>query len=225
MTDRTENMSSEDHDDYELNNKQGAYYELPEDEGEDPGKPDNGGNRLKYLKMLFNMLTVPRRGWREIRRSHMTGEEACRGIFYPMTGLASLSNFANLFFDPERTITQEVINALLTFTSFFFSYFLVFFFGKILLRGKGPEILTSDFGKAFTAYSLSSLALFYTLYALLPMLEPILVLLPLWTIFAITRGIKVLRIPEPDRTSATVWLSLLIVGLPLAVGYLFDMML
>ncbi len=216
-------MSSEDGEDYD---RDGAYYEIedpdePEENRREPKEPKNVGI-VKYLKLLIKILISPRVGWKEVRRLRINGDEACRNLFYPMVGLAACANFMNLAFDPERTVTQEVVNALLTFASFFFGYFLVFPFARLLLKGEGAEVVSTGFGKSFVAFSMSTLALFYILYCLLPMLEPIVVMLPLWTIFAITRGIKMLRIPEEDQTSATVWLSLLIVGLPIGVGYIFS---
>lgn len=174
------------------------------------------------LRLMISILVSPRMGWRKIKNLNISADEACRGLFYPLTALAAASNFMNPVFDPEYTVTQGVIAALETFSSFFFSFFLVFLFGRMLLRGEGATVIQSDFGKTFTAFSMSTLTVFYILYSVLPMLEPIIVLLPLWTIFSITRGIKVLRIPEADRTSATVWLSVLIVGLPVGVSYMFS---
>lgn len=215
-----EEMSSEDPQDYDDDR---AYYEIPDEEVDKP--KNDGEGPLKFVKLLFKLLISPRVGWRNVRRSHLTGDRTCRGIFYPLVALASASNFVNLAFDPELTITEEIINGIVTFASFFFSYFLVFPLGRLLLKGTGAEIIGTEFGKTFIAFAMSTLALFYILYELLPMIEPIIVLLPLWTIFVITRGIKILRIPEDDQTSATVWLSLLIVGLPVGVGYFFDLIL
>ncbi len=223
-----ETMSSEDG---EADSESTVEYSFEDQEpggGTEPGNEPRGPRNpglLTYIRLIVRLLISPRAGWRKIWRMHISSDAVCRGLFYPLVALASLSNFTGLWFDPEMSVSQGLVNALTTFSAFFFGYFLVFLFGKMLLKGKGAEVLQSDFGKTFVAFSMSTLALFFILYSLLPMLEPIIVLLPLWTIFAITRGIKILRIPEEDQTSATVWLSLLIVGLPVATGYIFSLIL
>lgn len=214
-------MSSEDPMDAE---ESGAYYEIPEDdeEGEEKPKRKEGPN---YFRLLFKLLISPRVGWRDIRRARLTPDQTCRNLFYPLIALASASNFVSMIYDAERTVTGELIQAIVTFASFFFAYFLVFPFSRLLLKEKSSQLVYSDFGKTFVAFAISTLCLFFVFYMVLPMLEPIIVLLPLWTVFVITRGLKILRIPQEEDTGATVWLSLLIVGLPIGIGYIFELIL
>lgn len=219
-------MSSSDNRDPEYDlGEGGAYYEIEDDDKEPKNEGPKKSGFVELFRLMIRLLISPRVGWKEIRRRHLSGDLTCRFLLYPLIGLASVVNFINLWYDPELTVTDEVIKAVVTFASLFFAYFLVFPSGRLLLKGKGAEVISTEFGKTFVAFAMSTLSLFYVCYTLFPMLEPIMVMLPLWTIYAITRGIKILRIPERDETSATVWLSILIVGLPVVVGYIFGIML
>lgn len=217
-TNNIDQISSDDNEEFDNG---GAYYEIQDNDEDKEKKSRKPG----FIKLFIKLLISPRVGWRDIRRAHLTGEETCRGLFYPFIALASIVNFANLLYVPEKTVSGELINAVITFASFFFSYFLIFPFSGLLLKGKSSETMRTEFGKSFVAFAMSTLCLFYILYVLLPMLEPILLLIPLWTIFIITRGIKILRIPSEEDTRATIWLSLLIVGLPVGLAYLFILIL
>lgn len=197
---------------------------------ENSAQPDNGGhnNRKRHrnpILLLLNMMVSPRVGWRAIKRARLTPEQACAKLFYPAIGLASISNFAHLLYATGDSLVEELTNAIITFSSFFFAYYLLFIFAKLLLKKASAEIITDSFGKVFVAFSSATLCLFYILYCCLPMLEPLIVLFPLWTVFVIFRGIRILRIPKNEESGAAVRLSVLIVGLPIGVGYLFSLIL
>lgn len=109
---------------------------------------------------------------------------------------------------------------LVTFCGFFFSYFLTLIFIKFLLPANCRDIFDTNFGKNYIATAMTSLALFDSLCLALPMLEPILVFLPVWTIFSICRGVKILGVPERHRAQTATIVSMLTLGLPWAMDWL-----
>lgn len=212
-----------------------SEYVLPEEEDEemedeeginpagslDSTGGDGGGNPVAIL-LMFRTLLTPVDGWKALKRVHFSPDKFASACFYPLTALASVSQFAELLYGADTPLSTLIVSALRVFMSFFLGYFLILLVGKVLIKGS-KSVFDSEFGKIFVMDSLSSLAVFYSLILFLPMLEPVLVFLPLWTIYAICRGVRFLRLPSDSVTIATCLLSLIIIGMPLVVGWLFSL--
>ncbi len=83
-----------------------------------------------------------------------------------------------------------------------------------MLPSKSRDIIKKDIGKQFVMLAMSSLAIFWIFIQIMPMLEPVLVFLPLWTIYLIYKGVRILRVPEEVENSTTGLLCMLIIGIP-----------
>ncbi len=162
--------------------------------------------------MLFRILMTGTAGWKDLRRSRITPERAAAGCFYPLLALASVCRFANWFYLPEFDLSSTLVSAASFFASFFFSYFAV----QVVCKWIFPHVVKAKtetpFFKLMVQYALSSLALFSIPAEILPMLEPVTVLLPIWTAFIITKGIRFLRLPEKyvNRCMAIIVLSVIV---------------
>jgi hypothetical protein len=66
----------------------------------------------------------------------------------------------------------------------------------------------------------STLLLFRILLNLLPMLGPVLVFLPIWTIYLVVRGARILRVPKDRETSMAGLISLYVIAAPLFCAWL-----
>ncbi len=198
-------------DDLDLNtedpiNSEGA----PNSEPDSPKEHSKHHNR-PFL-MLFRILMTGTAGWKDLRRSRISPEQAASGCFYPLLALASVCRFANWFYLPEFDLASTLVSAASFFASFFFSYFAV----QVVCKWLFPHVVKAKtetpFFKLLVQYALSSLALFSIPAEILPMLEPVTVLLPIWTAFIITKGIRFLRLPEKyvNRCMATIVLSVIV---------------
>lgn len=199
------------------------------DDGDEPGKyPDPVGPRRKEagrwypLSLMFKVLFNPVEGWKALNRhKSLTPEVMARRCFFPMAALAAVSAFSVFIYGFDPSVEQAVVKATVSFITFFLGYYSILFCGRILL---GPEVgsrLDDRYGRGLVMLSLSTLALFSSINRWMPMLEPVLVFLPLWTIYTVTRGVKYLRAPAGRATRVTVIVVALIIGMPLVINWIF----
>ncbi len=169
-------------------------------------------HHYKPFLMLFRILMTGTAGWKDLRRSRVSPEQAAAGCFYPLLALASVCRFANWFYLPEFDLSSTLVSAASFFASFFFSYFAVQVVCKWIFPIVAKAKTETPFFKLLIQYALSSLALFSIPAEILPMLEPVTVLLPIWTAFIITKGIRFLRLPEKyvNRCMAIIVLSVIV---------------
>lgn len=165
------------------------------------------------------MLT-PVEGWKALKRARLKPERFAERCFYPLIALAALSEGSSLFYEANISFADWAKNGLSTFITFFFGYFSILMVGGSVLPKKSREFIHKDIGKEFVMLTLSTMALFWSVIQIIPMLEPVLVFLPLWTIYLIFKGVRVLRIPPEVQNSTTGWLCLLIIGAPLFWNWL-----
>lgn len=185
------------------------------DTDEDPEKKPSA------LRLLFDMMFGPTEGWKKIRRARFTPEEVARNLLYPLTALASVSVFAEYIYGSNEPLNATLIKALTVFISFFFGYFLILLMERVIFPKHVVESTTSDYGKIFTMYLLSTLTLFFVVASLIPMLEAVWDFLPLWTIFAASKGTRYFHFPDNRKTMMTVIVSVLSVLSPVAIYMLF----
>lgn len=180
----------------------------------------NGG--VSVFGLLLKTMFNPVEGWKSIRRHKITPEEAQKECFYPLLALYSLSKFAILAYSARADLSEVVVDAVTSFVSFFFGYFLIVMLLRHVLPKQVAEEFDTDFGKTLVVISLSSLCLFFILTELLPMLWAVLIFLPLWTVYMICRSTKFFKIPE-DRQIMTVGLmNLIIIGMPTLLEWVFS---
>ena len=81
--------------------------------------------------------------------------------------------------------------------------------------------MKEDIGKQLVMVGMSTLALFSSIIQFLPMIEPVLVFLPIWTIYIIFKGVRIIRVPDDVENSTTGYLCLLIILTPIFWNWLF----
>lgn len=191
-------------------------YSLEDEEPEDPPHP-------AAWKLMLRMMFNPVEGWKNIRRANTSVDDVAKECFYPMTGLAALSCFAECFWRKNIGMNLATINALKTFVAFFFGNYLVLLLIKWLFPADVKDSADSDFGKKYVMYNMSTLALFYILYNILPMVAPVLVFLPIWTIYLVLRGSRFFMFPVEKASLLRTLLCIFIISVPVAVYWTFDL--
>ena len=197
----------------------------PETDAEEPVSPDNPEppkpSRPSAIALMIKILLTPIEGWKALRRARLKTDDVAASCFYPLLALAALSKFSLFFYEANMTLADVAKAGLVAFVTFFFGYFLVLFFAGFLLPRQSREALKNEFGKQFVLMSMSTYVLFYILMVLLPMLDPVLVFLPGWTIYCIYRGVRFLRVPK-EKESATIGIMcLLVIGCPILCNWIF----
>ncbi|MDE6549682.1 MAG: hypothetical protein K2L22_11860 [Muribaculaceae bacterium] len=166
----------------------------------------------KPIFLLFGILMTGTAGWKDLRRSRLKPEQTAAGCFYPLVALASVCRFADWFYLPEFDLSSTLVSAASVFASFFFSFFAVQVVCRWLFPFAAKSKTETPFFKLMVQYALASLALFWIPGELMPILEPLTVLLPIWTAFIITKGIRFLRLPEKclNRCMTTIVLTVIV---------------
>lgn len=228
-------MSYDDNDKplYNIDDEEAPLYKIDDEtldeESGEPGdndyEPDDEEEKQEKhpspIAVLFKTMFTPVEGWKSLKRSGFKTDEFASRCFYPIIALAAISDVASMFYEANVTFADWAMDGLSTFIMFFFGYFTVLFFSGFVLPSRSRDILKKDIGRQFVMLAMSTLALFWIAIQLLPMLEPILVFLPLWTIYLVFKGVKILRVPEDVKTSTVGLLCMLIIGVPFLWNWLF----
>lgn len=211
-------------------------YVFVDDEDDEEEDPDLDDSSMNYSQMVINneefetlqedskgvstfillleLLANPIEGWKKIRRKRISVDNTQQNCFYPLLAIMSISHFATLFYSSRVELSQIVIEAFISFVGYFAGYFCIILLLKLLLPKDASKSVDTDFGKVFVIFNLSSLCLFFTAMELLPMLWPVLIFLPLWTVYVICRGTRFFRFPENKTIVCIGLMCLLIIGVP-----------
>ena len=166
-------------------------------------KQENPKHRSPFM-LLIDILFTGTAGWKRLRRARLTPEQTAAGCFYPILALAAICRFADWFYLPEFDLATTLVQAASIFASFFFSYFAAQVICKCFFPAEAKPKADSAYFKLVVQYALASLALFWIPAEVLPVLEPITVFLPIWTVFIITKGVRFLRLPENHKNRCMV---------------------
>lgn len=196
-----------------------ASYSLEEEE-----EAEDNNNRLSKknkssLGLLFKIMFNPVEGWKDLRRSGMKLEALQSGCFYPLLALLAISEFADFFYQVNVDLSQVVTKGVVIFVAFFFGYFSIPIILNWVLPKDMMEKFDSLFGKEYVMISLSTLAIFYMLTNLLPMLWPILIFLPIWTFYLMFKGVRFFKFAPRQEMKFFIYSSFAVVGVPLFIEW------
>lgn len=210
---------------YSLEDEDTGIPGTPPEEPEKENPPEKDGQTPSCFRLLLSMMVNPIEGWKEIRRNDINSDEVAKNCFFPIAALSAASCFMQLFYNASSSPETCLISGIKIFMALFFGNFLTILLFKIGLPKEYRNIGDSNFGKIFVMYNLSTLGLFYILYELLPMLGPVLVFLPLWTIYLTMRGCRFFRFTEEKGSLLKTLICLFLLGAPIAVYWAFDILL
>lgn len=185
---------------------------------ERPEKPKNAS----AIGLLFDILFTGSAGWKRLRRTRLTPEKTAAGCFYPLLAVAAASRFADWFYIPEFNLPHTLVQAVSIFASFFFSYFTAQVLCRWFLPSEAKGKTETSYFKLLVQYSLASLALFMIPAEIFPIIEPLTVFLPIWTVFIITKGVRFLRFPTHQANRCMVTTVLSTVASPYVFMWIFD---
>lgn len=205
---------------YKIEEEPDSLYNL-EEEDLDDRQQDKKPVIKSPMTVLFKIMFTPVEGWKALKRAKFKTDLVASGCFYPLIALAAICNIAKMFYESDYSFTDWAKEGLTTFITFFFGYFTVILIGGIILPRKSRGLMKEDIGRQLVMFCMSTLALFSAFTEFLPMIEPVLVFLPIWTIYLIFKGVRVIRVPYEVENSTTGYLCLLIILAPLFWNWLF----
>lgn len=208
-----------------LNGNSGPDYHRDDDDDDDneeDGENESDNRKPSPFVTMLKILFSPVEGWKSLKRTVVSPDSFASGCFYPLVALASVSVFFSKFYGADDSLQSMLTNALVVFISFFMGYFCILLLCGIVLPKECRKRIDTHFGKKYVMAALSSLALFFAIFSALPMLEPVLVFLPLWTLFCVCRGVRFLRVPKDREMVVSTVLCALILGAPIALAWLFS---
>lgn len=191
-------------------------YVLEDTEETSPGQP---GNRKSPFLLLLEILFNPVVGWKSLRRAKITAETMQSECFYPLIAILAVSEFAQLFYSSSVTLSEVLIDAVVSFVSFFAGYYCIMLALELFLPKEAWVRFNTEFGKVFVLIALSTLCLFFIAIELLPILWSLLIFLPLWTVYVICRGVRFFIFPENCKLRSTIILCLLTIGVPSLIDW------
>lgn len=218
-------MSIEDNENYyileeEETDKSPLNFAAYNDEERKEDEKENlKGKKTSPFALLLQIMFNPVQGWKTLRRSKINIEALQSGCFYPLLALLALSNFADLFYSVNTSLSQIITQAVVSFVAFFFGFFCV----QMILNWTLPKdlaiYLEEKFGKEFLMIALSTLALFAIIRNIVPMLWPILIFLPIWTLYLMYKGIRFFKMPSNEEMKFFVLSGASVIAVPLIIEW------
>lgn len=200
-----------------------ASYNLEEEEPTDTGAQNSSQEKeISATGLMLRIMTNPVEGWKKLRRSKVSLESLQAGCFYPLLALVALSRFAEFFYSVNITLKQVVTQAVVSFVAYFFGFYCVQMIMSWVLPKDMVEKFDTDYGKKYILMSMSTLALFSILTNLLPMIGPILIFLPLWTLYIMFKGVRFFKFAQNQEMKFYVYVASATIGMPLIVEWILD---
>lgn len=204
-------------DDFDNSGLNYATYSIEESEEKNQIKQKNVKPFYSLLKIMFS----PIEGWKTLRRQNAIPEEMLNGCYYPILALMASSFFLLLFYYPSYSLTTVITKAIICFVAYFFGYFAILLIFKLILSKRTKHNFETNFGKSFVIISLSTLAVFKIMSNIIPVLWPLLIFMPIWTVYLMFKGMRFFKLPK----KISPFFLIVVYGSVLGIPALIDMLL
>ena len=191
-----------------------AAYSDEERENEENQSPVK---KISVFGLLLNIMFNPVEGWKKLRRSKISIEKIQSGCFYPLLAILAICKFSDYFYSVNVTLQNVITQAVISFVSFFFGYFCIQMFLSWFLSKETSDHIEEKFAKEYILVSLSTLVIFTIFIELLPMIWPILIFLPLWTLYIMFKGVRFFHLPSNKEMKFYIITSIVMIGVPMVI--------
>lgn len=171
-----------------------------------------------FLKLFYS----PTAAWHKIALTGLNSDLVARTVLYPLIALSSALEFLRIIYNTHATVAPVLQTAVITFISWFAGYFCVVLAAQNICGATVKKVIDSACGKTFVMMCMATLVVFYIIYELIPILEPLIVFTPLYTIFLITKGVAISGIEEDKTLKVSAWFAVLIIGIPIVIQQIFE---
>lgn len=184
-----------------------------------------GKSKKSSIGILFHIMFNPVEGWKGLRRSNKSIESLQSECFYPLLAILAISKFADYFYYVNLSFSQIITEAVISFVAFFFGYLSIPTILSWFLSKEMSERFENRFGKEYILIALSTLVLFAILRDLLPMLWPILIFLPIWTLYLMFKGKRFFKFHDKEEIKFFVLSGTAVIGVPLLIDWALNVIL
>lgn len=216
LQDNIYNLEEEDKeiDDTPLN--YAAYN--PEDDCEEDKEDEKSPSKLHSASgILFRIMFNPVEGWKLLRRDKISVENLLSGCFFPLLALLAISKFAGFFYSVNLTLTDIITEGVVAFVSYYFGFYCILMALSWILPQDMTEKFEDKFGKEYIIMALSTLVLFAIVRDLLPMIWPILIFLPIWTLYIMFKGIRFFHFQENQDIKFFILSATAVIFIPMLI--------
>lgn len=188
--------------------------EVPNEDGNEEKTSERGA-----FSYLFRIMFNPVEGWKLLRRERVSTERLQSGCFYPILAFLAVSKFADYFYSVNIGLSQIITASVISFVAFFLGYFCIQLIMSWILPRDMAQKFEESFGKQYTIIALSTLAMFTVLTNLLPMIWPILIFLPIWTLYLMFKGVKFFHFQSQQEMKFFVLAGAAVIFIPLLIDW------
>ncbi|MBO5540939.1 MAG: hypothetical protein J5980_08355 [Muribaculaceae bacterium] len=179
---------------------------------------------MDIFKNIMLLIVSPRVGWEDINAGGIATSRIMRVAFFPLLALLAISAFMPMLHDHTLTLSKSLMTAIIQFSSFFFSYYIVCY----LLAGFYPELVKTNGSTArlheLVLYSLIYLVLLAIITNVLPIdFTPIFFIMT-YLVWIIYRGVRYMGLEKPRQTGFLIATSALLLLTPFVIQQLLSML-
>lgn len=219
---KEDNLYILEEEQFEDDDKSPLNYASYGEESEEEEIEEKEDRKISPFLLMMKILLNPVEGWKKLRRSKIEIEMLQSGCFYPILAILALSNFADYFYSVNVSLTKVVTEAVVAFVAFFFGYFCIPTVLGWFLPKDMVEKFNAPFGRKYLLIALSTLAMFSIFLNLLPMISPILIFLPIWTLYIMFKGIRFFQFPVYREMRFFVISAISVIGVPLLIDWILN---
>lgn len=183
----------------------------------------DGGNVHPIWRFLY-LLVAPISGWKRIKNAGYSPDYYARNLFFPLLALMALLQFLSLIYNSEATLARTLQVAICLFVAGFAGYYSVIVLARTFLPIEARVKMESRFGKIYVMTCLSTLILCMIVFESIPGIGTIFIVAPIYCTYLMVKGIRFLRVPENEITPVTILLLLLILGAPMAIFLMLELL-
>lgn len=177
---------------------------------------------LKFLGSLLQLIISPAKGWADIAASGKAPADIASAGFYPLLAITACSEFVPRLY---RTIAlpHMIESAVVTFISYFISYFLGAAIFIALVGKVSSDIPEEKKVQTFVIYNLSVLALITLIANCLPTELSLVAFLPLFTLIIMWAGARYLNVDEGHTARFMAICAITVLVPPYIISNLFSL--
>ncbi|MCM1319024.1 MAG: YIP1 family protein [Muribaculaceae bacterium] len=175
------------------------------------------GQKPNLWWAFLHLLINPKLGWRKLKKAPCKSDEFARVVFYPLLALLAVCRFADMLYYDNVSIAPLLQKAVASFVAFFGGYYLIGLLARTFLPTKARTKIEDRFGQIYIMAILSSLAVCGILSEVLPWLDMLLIVPPIYCCYILAKGIKCLRIPERENVPVLILMIVLCLGIPIGI--------
>lgn len=183
---------------------------------------EKSGKHINSFGLMLKIMFSPVEGWKALRRSGKTIEALQGSLFYPLLAILAACKFTDYFYSVDVSLQTVLTGAVVEFVSFFFGYFCVQMVLSMFLSKELKDKFESKFGVSYILVSMSTLVLFSIFTEILPMLWPILIFLPIWTLYIMFKGVRFFKFPQQKEMRFYILAGAAVVGMPVLIRWILS---